>query len=438
METKCCTSSQELRPPAIESQHQINQESAQTLKENEALEKQTVKERDMHGSHAVLLMEESDCRDPKFPTQPASTQEINRLQQHRTQPDKRLNWHGEESQQFGNADSTAGSDGANEMIMPASRQNDMCGSMKTSSDSENMRNLPSLKRRETKLMQKEAHPWEHIGITLGLPMILLFDMIVPCVIYYTWYDTQKENWQRQCEERYPNQKCAIPHPEFEKATLGYAIISFGFGELWILIARVWRLFLHREECAPLLSRNKWELDATCWVYAVAMLMALIPFVVGSSLEIPRLYLYSPSFLMGFLGILMVITICVPFKIPIGINSHARGSSLRPFIYYAAEDFIAVDGLQDREFRVRYNERYESNKMFRHFLWCLTLWWILGVCVYIGIVSVVIWTLDFHYAFGLSFGVLFSYIAVWAGVSVAWTRIEMKREHLAYEEGQTDC
>lgn len=167
-------------------------------------------------------------------------------------------------------------------------------------------------------------------------------------------------------------------------------------------------------------------------------VAVIPFVIGSTLVIPKLYLYGPSFLMAFLGSLMVLTIDLPFwKIPIGINSQPRGSELRPFIYYAAEDFIAVDGLQDREFRVRYNERYESNKMFRQFFFYLTLWWLLGVCVYIGCVSAVIWTLPFHYAFGLSLGVLFAYIAIWAAVTYIWTDLEMKREHRAAEEGKFD-
>lgn len=295
------------------------------------------------------------------------------------------------------------------------------------------RSLPTLKRKETRLMQKHAHPWEHLGITLGLPAIVLFDIIVPIAIYYTWYDTQKVSWQAECRARFAAQPCPIPRPQFDKDIAGYAIISFGFGELWILLARVWRLYFRQAECAPLLSRSKWELDATSWVYAVAMLLALIPFVAGSSLEMPHLYLYGPSFLMGFLGLMMVGTI-LPIKIPIGINSHARGTRIRPFIYYAAEDFIAVDGLQDREFRVRYNERYESNVAFRRmFLW-LTMWWILGVVVYIGCVSAVIWLCEFHIAFGLSLGVLFAYIAIWAAVSAAWVKLEMKRQRKVFEEG----
>lgn len=298
--------------------------------------------------------------------------------------------------------------------------------------------LPRLKKRETRLAQKEAHPWQHLGITLGLPMILIFDLVVPCIIYYTWYNSHRSTWQRQCNEQYHDQHpCPIPRPEFDEDILGSAIASFGVGELWILLARMYRLFVHRDDCAPLLSRNRWELDATSWVYGVALIVSLIPFVVASNLAIPKLYLYSPAFLMTFLGSLMVVTTLYPFKIPIGINSQARGTRLRPFIYYAAEDFIAVDGLQDREFRVRYNDRYETNKAFRRLFVCLTLWWMFGICVYIGCLSAVIWTLPFHIAFGLSLGVLFSWIAVWAATTFVWVKIEIEREHKAYEAGTVE-
>lgn len=309
---------------------------------------------------------------------------------------------------------------------PGSRANSTTSSMR--------RQLPPLKKKETRLAQKEAHPWQHLGITLGLPAIVLFDIVVPCIIYYTWFRSRLATRNAECAASFPTADlCPIPIEQFDKDILGSAVASFGVGELWIFLARVWRLFFQRDECAPLLSRNRYELDATSWVYLVAMGLALIPFVVGGTLVLPKLYLYGPSFLMGFLGLLMLITTFCPFRIPIGINSHARGSGLRPFIYYAAEDFIAVDGLQDREFRVRYNERYERNPMFRRFFLHLTLWWMLGVCVYIGAVSAVIWTLEFHYAFGLSLGVLFSYIAVWAGVTYVWVQWEMKREHRAAGE-----
>lgn len=287
----------------------------------------------------------------------------------------------------------------------------------------------------TKLAQKNPSPWDHLSITIGPPIIILFDIVIPIIIYYTWYNQHTSQWNMDCEQyRNRGEACPLTKPEFDDKILGYSIICFGFGELYILTARVWRLLKYRDECAPLLSRSKWELDATSWVYAVAMLMALIPFVVGSTMEIPKLFLYAPAFLMGFLGIIMVITL-IPVKIPIGINSQARGTTLRPFMFYAAEDFIAVDGLQDREFRIRYNARYDSSKAFRRMFLCLTLWWIFGVMSYIGAVSVVVWTVEFHVAFGLSLGVLFTYIILWAIVSYLWVQIEMDRQKKAFESSK---
>lgn len=297
---------------------------------------------------------------------------------------------------------------------------------------------PQLKRNLTKLANKKSHPLEHIGITLGLPMIALCDLVIPCIIYYQWYLKHRAKWQRDCREWHERgDSCPIEKPQFDEDIMGTAVAMFGIGELYVLLARVWRLFFRREQCAPLLSRSRWELDATSWVYLVAMLIALIPFVTGASLVIPVLYLYGPAFLMAFLGILMVITTLLPFKIPIGINSHERGSGLRPFIYYAAEDFIAVDGLQDREFRIRYNQRYETSKAFRRMFVMLTLWWELGVATYIGCLSAVIWTLPFHIAFGLSLGLLFGYIATWALGTSLYVNWEMNRQRKRFEEGKVE-
>lgn len=279
-----------------------------------------------------------------------------------------------------------------------------------------------------KLAQKTPKLRDHLSITLGPFMIILFDLIVPCAIYYTWFNTHRSKWKDHCP---PESISCYTEPNFNKHILGYAIICFGLGELYILIVRVCRLLWHSNDCAPLLSRSRWELDATSWVYGVALICPLIPFVISSSKEIPNLYIYSPGFLMSFLGILMLVTL-IPFKIPVGIDSQVKGTPLRPFISYAAEDFIAVDGLQDREFRVRFNERYAYSKAFRRMFYVLTIWWIFGVCFYLGCLSAIVWTLEFHYAFGLSLGVLFAWIIIWAVISYCWSQREMAREKIAYE------
>ena len=258
-------------------------------------------------------------------------------------------------------------------------------------------------------------------------MIILFDLVVPCIIYYAWFDVHKVQWERRCREHEGHSApCQLDKPEFDRHILGYAVISFGIGELYILIVRVFRLLRFKEDCAPLLSRSKWELDATSWVYGVSMLYALVPFVVGSSEDIPKLYLYAPGALMAFLGILMLVTM-VPFKIPIGIDSQARETPVRPFVYYACEDFIAVDGLQDRGFRIRYNIRYGRSKPFRRMMFNLTLWWFLGICIYLGCLSSIIWLSAFHVAFRLSFGILFAWIIIWITLSCVYVKFEIERQ-----------
>ncbi|KAL2073329.1 hypothetical protein VTL71DRAFT_10653 [Oculimacula yallundae] len=294
--------------------------------------------------------------------------------------------------------------------------------------------LPPSRPPLEKLAQKTPKATDHLSITIGPAVILLFDIIIPIIVYYSWYNTKVRQRKRDCRrQNQPLETCSIPYIEYEEEILGYAVICFGFGELYILVVRVARLLKYRDLCAPLLSRSKWELDATSWVYGVSMICALIPFVVGSTLVIPELYLYSPGFLMAFLGAVMVLSI-LPIPLPIGINSHARGSKMRPFIYYAAEDFIAVDGLQDREFRVRYNARYDASKAFRRMFMILTFWWISGVIIYLGCLSAVIWKLQFHYAFGLSLGVLFAYLTIWALVSYYFVMWSMHREKVAWEKG----
>ncbi|KAG4430468.1 hypothetical protein IFR05_014057 [Cadophora sp. M221] len=294
--------------------------------------------------------------------------------------------------------------------------------------------LPPSRPQLERLAQKRPKATDHLSITIGPLMIILFDVVIPIIIYYSWYNSRVRQRNRECrQQNQPIRTCSIPQIEYDEEILGYAVISFGFGELYILVVRVARLLKYRDLCAPLLSRSKWELDATSWVYGVSMICALIPFVVGSTLEIPELYLYSPGFLMAFLGCVMLLSIC-PITLPIGINSHARGSRMRPFIYYAAEDFIAVDGLQDREFRVRYNTRYDNSKAFRRMFTYLTWWWITGVVVYLGCLSAVIWRLHFHYAFGLSLGVLFAYLTIWALASYYFVMWSMHREKMAWERG----
>ena len=139
-----------------------------------------------------------------------------------------------------------------------------------------------------------------------------------------------------------------------------------------------------------------------------------------------LYLYSPGFLMLFLGLIAVITL-LPIKLPVRINDDPKGSRLKPIIYYAAADFIAVDNFQGRKFRKKFRQRYEANPRIRAMILHLTLFWIGGICIYLGSMAAIIFTLPFEYAWGTSLGVLFGWVLCSAGITFLWTRTIVEKE-----------
>lgn len=257
---------------------------------------------------------------------------------------------------------------------------------------------------------------DELSIIIGPIFVLLLDLAVPCIIYYVTLRS------------YPGT------PVFEQGSLGYTIISFGIGELGILIVRVYRLFRRPQRYAPLLSKSRWELDATAWVYGTALLVALIPFVVSTSIDNkePWLFLYAPAFLIAYLWICAIVTL-VPFKVPVRIDSEPAGSRLYPLVYYAAEDFMAVDAVQGREFRVRYRARYRESPMFRQMIRDLNLFWIGGCTVYLGCVSAVVWNLSFEFAFGVTLGVLFFWVILWAFLTWVWVQLALIREARWYRK-----
>lgn len=95
-----------------------------------------------------------------------------------------------------------------------------------------------------KLAQPNPKPTELLSTTLGPPMFILFDTVVPCIIYYMWCDIRQPrrgDHYRTYTAR--GATCPIQKPEFDDHILGYAVASLGFGELYIVIARVAHLLL---------------------------------------------------------------------------------------------------------------------------------------------------------------------------------------------------
>ncbi|KAK1579212.1 uncharacterized protein LY79DRAFT_652240 [Colletotrichum navitas] len=279
---------------------------------------------------------------------------------------------------------------------------------------------------------------EHISISIGPFVILFFDLALPVCIYYSWLRARRNERRAACQGAYDaGVECGLPPVQtIESRILGFAIIAFGFGEVYILVVRVYRLIARFEECAPLLSKHWWELDATTWVYTLGLIAALVPFVCSTTVYEPDvvtwLYLYSPAFMFMVLDVIAFMTL-IPIRTPFRINSDPKGSRLKPIVYYAAEDFFAVDGAQNREFRRKYVARYEKSMMFRKMILELTLFWIGGCTCYIGYVAAMIWNLEFERAFGSTLGVLFGWIIIWGVSARFWIEYAIKREQKWWKE-----
>ncbi|KAF9874163.1 hypothetical protein CkaCkLH20_08146 [Colletotrichum karsti] len=283
---------------------------------------------------------------------------------------------------------------------------------------------------------------EHISISIGPFIILFFDLALPVCIYYSWLRAQRNRRREACAPAYEaGVECGLPAVEtVESRILGFAIIAFGFGEVYILIVRVYRLIAKFDQCAPLLSKHWWELDATTWVYALGLIAALVPFVCSTTVYDPFvvewLYLYSPGFMFMILDAIALMTL-IPIRMPFKINSDPAGERLKPIVYYAAEDFFAVDGAQNREFRKKYVERYKKSMMFRKMILELTLFWIGGCSCYLGYVAAIIWDLEFERAFGTSLGVLFGWIIVWGVTARIWIHYAIRREKKWWRENKAE-
>jgi hypothetical protein len=251
-------------------------------------------------------------------------------------------------------------------------------------------------------------PWSKkysiLVCTLGL---LFFDLVLPCIIYYTL-------------QAYTNLDIEI--------NLGISCASLGLGEMMELPLRGYRLVKYRSSYAPLGQEAKWGFDFLLWWYLIATVIGIVPYVMSTSLDEPILWLFL--FTPGFLTIFVVVTgavSAVPFKLPFRVSSDEKGMRCKPFVYYVIEDFIAVDAGQMRGYREELRERWIASPGFRRLIWDVNMWWTVGGVVFTGALAGITWGLDFNVAYGLSFGILFLWIGIWAGLTWLWVRRELGRE-----------
>lgn len=251
-------------------------------------------------------------------------------------------------------------------------------------------------------------PWDKkTSILVCTTGLLFFDLALPCLLYYTL-------------QSYTSLSLAV--------NLGVSCASLGLGELLELPLRAWRLYRYPSEYAPLGQTSKWGFDFLFWWYLIATVIGIVPYVISTSLDEPILwlFLFTPGFLALFASATAAISI-FPFKLPFRVSSDAKGERCKPFTYYVIEDFVAVDAGQMREYRSELFARWNASPIFRTLIWEVNLWWTVGGVVFTGALAGITWGCDFNTAYGLSFGVLFIWIGVWAAVTWGWVRWRLKKE-----------
>ncbi len=255
-------------------------------------------------------------------------------------------------------------------------------------------------------------PWDKKASILVCTFgVLLFDLVLPCIVYYTLE--------------------SLTDLDIE-IVLGISCASLGMGELMELPLRGYRLVKYRSEYAPLGQTAKWGFDFLFWWYLIATVIGIVPYVMATSLDEPILWLFlmTPALLVGFAIATTAISI-FPFTLPFRVSSDPKGERCKPFVYYIIEDFVAVDAGQKRGYREELRARWVASPIFRQVIWDINLWWTIGGVIFIGALSDMTWGLDFDLAYGLSFGLLFVWIGIWALGSWLWVIRGLRKERQWY-------
>lgn len=163
------------------------------------------------------------------------------------------------------------------------------------------------------------------------------------------------------------------------------------------------------------------------------MIGIVPYVLSTSLDEPILwlFLFTPGFLAVFASGTAAVSL-VPFRLPVRVSSDARGEGCKPFAYYVIEDFVAVDAGQMRPYREELMERWNASPVFRTLIWEVNLWWTVGGIVFTAALAGITWGCDFNVAYGLSFGVLFIWIGVWAAGTWCWVKMRLQIEREWFE------
>jgi len=244
-------------------------------------------------------------------------------------------------------------------------------------------------------------------------LIMFCNLALPCIIYYPIRSYTSLSLQD---------------------AIGAGSASLGVSACIEFPIRLWKLWYRRERYGPLNDETRWHLDSFMWSYTFAMLLAAIPLAVAPATNPPLVtfFLMTTGILIGSMGVNMIPTL-FSFKTLTWASSDPPGTRIKPGVFYTVEDVCAVDCGKGREFRREWNARYDASPIFRRLMYQLTVFWIVGSLVYVGITAAVTFTAPLDVAYVVTLSMLYVWGAVWWLITWEWCRFTLKREREWFAE-----
>jgi len=238
--------------------------------------------------------------------------------------------------------------------------------------------------------------------------IIFCNLALPCIIYYPIRTLTTLSLQD---------------------AIGAGSASLGVSAIFEFPVRLWKLWFRRDIYGPLNDDTRWHLDSFMFAYTIAMMVASVPLAVAPALDPPLIsfFLMFTAMLVGQMALNMAPTL-FKFRTPIWISSDPPGTRIKPAVFYMVEDICAVDAGKGREFRREWNARYDASPPFQRLMYKLTVFWVFGACVYVGVTAAVTFTTTVDFAYAYTLGQLFIWILVWIVLTWIWVHFALKWEH----------
>ncbi|KPI35695.1 uncharacterized protein AB675_1288 [Cyphellophora attinorum] len=223
----------------------------------------------------------------------------------------------------------------------------------------------------------------------------------------------------------------------------FAIITalWGFNIYWQLTRRSWYLF-RREEYRPIGVTSKWALDFTAWTGTLSTCAAVVLLTIGTIptdvwVRVCAMAVPAIMFVLGLIGWAVLHYALFGWPAPFRLSSTAKGEIVKPCAYYFVEDVLAVDGKGGRAVREAMAARYNASPRFRRMLFVQSIFFVFPMLILAAGLTVVavLHAISRPIVFGVCSGVPWIWVVMWALISWAMVKRDLRREREEWSKNQ---